>query len=230
MVNKQSDRSRDRAREDYLKAIYHLGQGGPVKAVRLAQHLSVSRASVSKSRRVLEREGLVVPNSHRGGALQLTPHGTVLALRVIRRHRLVETFLHRSLGVPLARIHEDAERIEHSISDDIARRLAQFLGNPASDPHGHRIAAQAAIARPTPEKSPADMPAGSRIVITTVDDQNAKIMRKLVALGLLPGRRALLLGNAGRGIRLRAGANIVHVPREVADSIRCVRIADAKTA
>src|SRR5580700_6697540 len=105
MVNNQRDRSRERAREDYVKAIYHLTGDAPVRAASLARHLRVSRATVSKSRRVLEAAGLVQASRGRTDTVRLTTKGLRLAVRMVRRHRLIETFLHRTLAVPLERVH-----------------------------------------------------------------------------------------------------------------------------
>jgi len=134
-----SDRSPSRAREDYVKAIYQLGGGAPVRAAAVARYLNVSRVSVSKAKRLLEGDGLLEPEPAPAKPLRLSHKGRVLAVAMVRRHRLLETFLHRSLNVPLERVHSEAERIEHVISDDLASRIAAFLGRPSNDPHGHPI-------------------------------------------------------------------------------------------
>src|SRR6202011_1657265 len=139
MVNTGADRSPERARQDYVKVIYQLGLDTPVRAAELARHLGVTRASVSKFKRMLEREKLLHAARRPTDAVRLTKKGQELAVRMVRRHRLVETFLHATLRVPLDRIHSEAERIEHAISDDVSKRLARFLDHPAVDPHGHRI-------------------------------------------------------------------------------------------
>ena len=89
MVNTVGDRSRERARQDYVKAIYRLSSAGPVRAADLARELGVTRASVSKCRRMLEREKLVFPSQRPTDGLRLTRKGEALALRMVRRHRLV---------------------------------------------------------------------------------------------------------------------------------------------
>jgi Mn-dependent DtxR family transcriptional regulator len=129
-----SDRSPARAREDYVKVIYQLGDVEPVKAADVARYLGVSPVSVSKAKRVLERDGYL-EKSTPTDRLRLTRRGRKLAVSMVRRHRLLETFLHRSLDIPLELVHAEAERIEHTISEDIALRLAQLLGHPARDPH-----------------------------------------------------------------------------------------------
>ena len=113
MVNASQDRSRERARQDYCKAILQEGDGRAVKPADVARRLGVSRASVSKLAHELARGGYI--RDLGGGQLQLTAKGHKLAVDMVRRHRIVETFLHQALGVPLERLHAEAERIEHSI-------------------------------------------------------------------------------------------------------------------
>lgn len=223
MVNRQADRSRERAREDYLKAIYQLTTRKPVKAAEVARYLRVSRASVSKIRRVLERDGLIEAPTSRVEALTLTRRGLSMALRMVRRHRLVETFLHRSLGVPLGRVHRDAEKIEHAISDDIARRLASILGNPASDPHGHPIPAPGARKARAHDVSLAAVKPGTSIEVTALDDQDESVVRRLDSLGVLPRFRGVVISNGAEGTRLRAGRREISVPRSAAARVRCVQ-------
>jgi DtxR family Mn-dependent transcriptional regulator len=233
MVNKPRDgardRSRERAREDYVKGIYHLSGDAPARAADLARHLGVSRASVSKARRVLEAAGFVRASHGRVDALRLTPKGLELAISMVRRHRLVETFLHQALGVPLERVHADAEKIEHSISDDIAQRLAEFLGNPATDPHGHPIprphsttiissAARLAEARP-----------GDSVVVTTLDDRDERSVKYLSARGMLPGLRLTVEASTASGVRVRAGRKRFTISKRAANQVRCVA-ADARQA
>ncbi len=222
MVNKQADRSRDRAREDYLKAIYHLSGRTPVKAAELARHLRVSRASVSKIRRVLERDGLIGRARRRADALILTRRGFGIAVRVVRRHRLVETFLYRSLGVPLERLHRAAEKLEHSISDDVARRLSHFLGNPDSDPHGHPIPGAGSARRERRDLTLDAIAPGKEIVVVSLDDGDEKTIRKLDALGVLPGLRAIVLSSGAGGTRLRAAGRDIRIPNPAAGRVRCM--------
>lgn len=218
MVNKQADRSRERAREDYLKAIFHLGAGAPVRATDLARFLRVSRASVSKFRRVLERESLIRRSQRRVDALTLTKRGLASAVRMVRRHRLVETFLHNSLGVPLERVHRDAEKIEHTISDDVARRLSDFLGNPAHDPHGHPIPASPSERAAAHDKDArardvilANVAPGRSVVVTMLDDEDDDAIRRLSALGILPGFAGTVVRNDAAGTRVRSSRTRKHV-------------------
>ena len=225
MVDKRNskgrDRSRERAHEDYVKAIYHLSGQAPVRAADLARYLDVSRASVSKSRRALEDAGLVRASRGRVDALRLTPKGLELAVSIVRRHRLVETFLHRELKVPLERVHFDAEKMEHAISDDIAQRLAAFLGNPRTDPHGHPIPAVhstdvAALDIRLSETSP-----GDHIVITALDDRDEASLKYLSAHGVLPGLRISVEDISSQGVRLRSGRKRLTISKRAANEVHC---------
>jgi DtxR family transcriptional regulator, Mn-dependent transcriptional regulator len=209
-----SDRSASRAREDYVKAIYQLGDAGPVKAASLARYLGVSRVSVSKAKRLLEREGLLEASTTPSSPLSLSGRGRKLAIAMVRRHRLLETFLHRLLDVPLERVHAEAERIEHVISDDIALRIAQLLGRPECDPHGHPIPYGDRDARSQPTKSLASVPVGTRARVVSLDDRDDDAIEALASARVLPGAsllveskddRRLRVSLGGRTIALRAG-------------------------
>ena len=224
MVNSSADRSPERARQDYVKVIYQLAQDTPVRSAELARHLGVTRASVSKFRRMLEREKLLYPSRRPTDALRLTKKGRQLAVRMVRRHRLVETFLHATLRVPLDRIHSEAERIEHAISDDVSARLDRFLDHPSVDPHGHRIPTGRGARRPISDAPLSTFDSGRRIIVTRIDDQRAAVVRELVTLGVLPGLRATVVGNKASGIRLRAGKRDIGLTASTALGVHCRKV------
>jgi DtxR family Mn-dependent transcriptional regulator len=202
--------TKDRAREDYVKAIYQLGNGEPVSAVNLARYLGVSRAAVTKFRRVLTSDGLAKSATSRTDPIRLTSRGTTLALNMLRRHRLVETFLHQTLGVPIDVLHSQAEAIEHVISDDVTDRLNRFLGNPQSDPHGHPIAGISRARGVDARSVLAHVPTGSRVKVEGIPDRDAAIVRRLVAQRVLPGLVANVVDRNGRSVTLRS-AERTHV-------------------
>jgi DtxR family Mn-dependent transcriptional regulator len=221
MVNNMADRSPERARQDYVKVIYQLGQRAPVKAAQLARYLGVSRASVSKFKRMLERERLLHPSQRSTDALRLTKKGEVLALRMVRRHRLVETFLHDTLRMPIERVHGEAERIEHAISDEVSSRLARFLHNPVADPHGHRIPGTSHTQSGERDRSLASLNVGDRVTITSIDDRDPEAVRRLCARGILPGLRATLERVRGAVMHLRAGRRALTLSAEDVAGVRC---------
>src|SRR5579883_57012 len=215
-----SDRSPARAREDYVKAIYQLGAEAPVRAAALARYLRVSRVAVSKAKRLLEADGLLERDRVGSQPLRLTARGTKLAVAMVRRHRLLETFLHETLHVPLERVHAEAERIEHVISDDVAMRIAALLGHPGSDPHGHAIpygdGAPARTALPTL----ASLEVGSRARVISLDDRDDEAIAALAAAGVLPGERLRVERKSADRVVVRRGHRQLTLRRDHAAMVR----------
>jgi DtxR family transcriptional regulator, Mn-dependent transcriptional regulator len=219
MLEVGSDRSALRAREDYVKAIYRLAEHGPVRAADVARHLDVSPVSVHKAKRLLEGDGLLV-SDEATKCLSLTNRGRRLAVAMVRRHRLIETFLHQTLGVPVERLHDEAERIEHVISDDIAARFARHLGYPERDPHGHAIP-YGSLAPPEPHlPSLAHVTAETTVHVISIDDQDATAVRALAKAKILPGLIAKATPHGDGAVRVRWGTNDVTLPRARAASVR----------
>jgi DtxR family transcriptional regulator, Mn-dependent transcriptional regulator len=124
--------------EDYAKAIYALEQhSGVASTTALAERLDVSAPAVSAMSKKLAAAGLVEHVRYRG--VRLTDQGRRVALEVVRHHRLLETYLHDELGVPLDRVHDEAEALEHVLSEEVEALIAAKLGHPTHDPHGEPI-------------------------------------------------------------------------------------------
>ncbi|HLY03042.1 MAG TPA: metal-dependent transcriptional regulator [Candidatus Cybelea sp.] len=215
-----SDRSPSRAREDYVKAIYQLGGGAPVRAAAVARYLNVSRVSVSKAKRLLETDGLLEAEAAPAKPLRLSRKGRALAVAMVRRHRLLETFLHRSLRVPLERLHSEAERIEHVISDDLAMRIAAFLGRPISDPHGHPIPYDDAPVAGSPLNRLASVAVGGRARVVSLDDRDDEAVGALAAAGVLPGTTVRVELSDEVKMRVRCGKRVVSLDRRHAEMVR----------
>ena len=127
-----------RSVEDYLKAIYGFSEmGKSAGTTKLARVLGVQPASVTGMIRRLTEDGLVEREPYRG--IRLTERGGQVALGVVRRHRIIESFLVQQLGFPRDEVHEEAERLEHAASDRLVERMAAVLGHPREDPHGTPI-------------------------------------------------------------------------------------------
>jgi DtxR family transcriptional regulator, Mn-dependent transcriptional regulator len=213
------DRSRARAREDYVKAICKIGAGEPVRAAAVARYLAVSRVAVSKAKRLLESEGLL----ERGAPLdplRLTRRGRKLAVAMIRRHRLLETFLHTRLRVPLERVHDEAERIEHAISDDVAWRIATLLRRPARDPHGHPIPYGDALPKSKPQTTLASLLAGTRARVESLDDRDGEAIALFAAWGVLPGSALRVEDADARRVTVRCGKRRLTLARRHAAMVR----------
>jgi DtxR family Mn-dependent transcriptional regulator len=174
--------------EDYLKAIYTIKDGtNPVSTSAIAQRLGVAPASVTQMLKKLAdmKPRLVEYRRHHG--VQLTPHGEKIALEVIRHHRLVELFLQEALGMSWDEVDQEAERLEHVVSETLADRMAEVLGHPEFDPHGD----------PIPSKS-GDMPTGIALMnlvhlapgqegtVRRVCDDDPEVLRYVASLGIVP--------------------------------------------
>lgn len=176
--------SHTQAVEDYLKAIFDLSRGGPVATSVLAERLGVTPASVTGMAKKLATMDLVTHEPYRGVAL--TDPGERIALEVIRHHRLIETYLHEALGVPWDRVHAEAERIEHVLSEDLEARMDAALGHPTVDPHGAPIPSLALEVIERDVTPLADLPVGTQGIVAEVSDHSADLLRYVGQLGLYP--------------------------------------------
>ena len=171
---------------DYLKAIWEISRSGAASTKEVANRLSVSSASVTNMFGRLQEMGLVRYERYRGASL--TRRGLVEALRLVRRHRLIETFLLEHLGYSWQDVHEEAERLEHAVSDRFTERLAKLLGHPNRDPHGDLIPAADGTFASERSKPLSETEAGQRVHIIRVSDESASVLNHLGERGLIPGR------------------------------------------
>jgi DtxR family Mn-dependent transcriptional regulator len=171
---------------DYLKAIWELAGDGTASTTEVADRLSISSASVSNMFVRLREMGFVEYERYQGASL--TEEGRVEALRLLRRHRLIETFLLKCLGYSWEKVHEEAESLEHSVSDAFTEHLAEFLGHPEHDPHGDPIPAADGSLEPDDSFPLAAAATGQRVRIYRVGDEEAATLAFLERSGLVPGR------------------------------------------
>lgn len=173
--------------EDYLKAIYQLSeQGAPVSTSAIAERLGIAAGSVTGMLKRLSEAGLVEHTRYYGA--RLTEDGMENAVRTIRRHRILELFLVDVLGYTWDRVHDEAERLEHAVSDELIDRMAVVLGEPDADPHGAPIpAGRGALFEERQYPSLADLPAGAHATLRRVPDEDAAALRYLAELDLRPG-------------------------------------------
>ena len=177
-----------RAQQDYLKALYHLhGDQRPVPTRELAQRLGISSPSVSEMVTRLTAQGLVEHDRYRGQ--QLTREGRKIALELVRHHRLLEMFLVEILGYSWDEVHDEAERLEHVISERMEQRIFDLLGRPELDPHGHAIPTRAGKVRAVSTRALSECRAGEKVVVQGVSDDDPVKLRELHRRGLLPGTR-----------------------------------------
>lgn len=171
--------------EDYLKAVWRAQEwsDAPVTPSDLATALGAARSTVSETVRRLTDQGLLSHPSY--GSIALTDEGRRQAVDVVRRHRLVETFLVRMLGYTWDEVHEDAEVIEHAVSDRFVERLDAALGHPTRDPHGDPIPGPDGTVQ-RPEATTLDLAAeGARLRVVRVADEDPELLRHLTELGLV---------------------------------------------
>jgi DtxR family Mn-dependent transcriptional regulator len=182
-----------RSQQDYLKALYQLhGDQRPVPTRELAQRLGISSPSVSEMVTRLSAQGLVEHDRYRGQ--QLTREGRKVALELVRHHRLLEMFLVQVLGYSWDEVHDEAERLEHVISERMEQRIFELLGRPELDPHGHVIPSRTGKVRPVSERTLRDCRPGERVVVQGVSDDDAGRLRELERRGLLPGTQIEVVG------------------------------------
>jgi DtxR family Mn-dependent transcriptional regulator len=172
--------------EDFLKAIYLLQQDQDrVQTTALAEALNITPPSTTEMAKKLAKANLIIHEPYRG--VRLTEAGERVALEIVRNHRLLELFLVRALGYTWDEVHDEAERLEHVISERMAQRIAEYLGNPRYDPHGDPI--------PGPEGDVVDRaltalsmwPLGKAGLVSRLRDQTPEMLRYLAQKGLVIG-------------------------------------------
>jgi DtxR family Mn-dependent transcriptional regulator len=175
--------------QNYAKAIYALEQrgNGAVTNNALAERLGVTPASASSMVKKLGELGLVTHVPYKG--VKLTGSGRRVALEVLRHHRLLELYLAESLGVPWDRVHDEAEILEHVLSEELEELIATKLGNPTHDPHGDPIPNAALEIEEQPTQALASLATGSAGVFVRVSDSDPEMLRYLAQLGITPGAR-----------------------------------------
>jgi len=177
-----------RSRQDYLKALYELAPGGePAATSHLARRLGVSAPSVTNMLTRLSSERLV-SHTPRGGA-RLTSEGRRQAIGMVRRHRILECFLVQVLGLDWSEVHDDAEVLEHHISDRVLAAMDRMIGHPSEDPHGHPIP-DARGRMPRRVLVPlSGAAAGDRATVRETLDHDPRRLARWKEMGLVPGAR-----------------------------------------
>lgn len=215
-----------RAAEDYLKAIYKLQQAtsASVSTSDLAGELARSDASVTNMVKGLAEQGLVEHVPYYG--VRLTEDGEAAALRIIRRHRVLESFLIEKLGYTWDGVHAEAERLEHAASDELIDRMARAMGDPEFDPHGAPIPSPEGEIEERPVTRLIDVEAEVPAVVREVPDEDPERLRQAGALGLFPGTRVVVVaGEEGpEGLSVRVGGEARTVDQELAAAISVERL------
>lgn len=177
--------------EDYLKIIYKLGaEGKNSSTTRIADAMGVSSASATNMVKKLAKMGLVDYQSYKGAALTKT--GQKIALEVIRHHRLLELYLMEMMGYSWDEVHDEAEKLEHHISEQFEDKIAELLDHPTHDPHGDPIPTKEGIMPKMQAEPLTSSEEGRTYLISRVKDQDPELLRYLEKVGLLPGVKVVI--------------------------------------
>ncbi len=181
--------------EDYLKAIYVLEtEGGGASTNNIAEALSVSSASVTNMLKKLSKLQLINHKSYRGA--ELTKSGEKIALEIIRHHRLLELYLKEMMGYSWDQVHEEAEKLEHHISEQFEDKIAELLNDPTHDPHGDPIPSKDGVVPEMASLAITDAEENQLYLIGRVKDQDPELLRYLEKNGILPGVKVTILDKA----------------------------------
>ncbi|WP_433965869.1 metal-dependent transcriptional regulator [Tunturiibacter gelidiferens] len=215
--------------DNYLKAIFAIGgqEEERVTSNALAERLGVAPASITNMLQKLAASSppLVEYERHRG--VRLSAAGRRRALEVLRHHRLLETFLYEVLEYPLEEVHDEAERLEHFISERFEERIAAKLGHPKFDPHGHCIPEMDGRMPKQVSRPLTDIEQDGKFLVDSVSDQDPLLLKQLKAHGITPGARLQVTSLSQEEFVLRAGNNsrALRLSRTLAGAVR-IRSAD----
>jgi DtxR family Mn-dependent transcriptional regulator len=190
--------------EDYLKSLWKLGPNN-VGTKELADYLQVTPASATKMILRLTEKGLVDHIPYKGASL--TKKGELDALSVVRRHRLLETFLSQTLGLGREQLHDEAETLEHALSKSLETAIAEYLGNPTRDPHGHPIPGPNGELYEETDLPLCDSPINIRLTVMQVPDSDPNILSWLEQNGIHPGTNLKIISrdDFDGGLNVRIG-------------------------
>ena len=216
--------------EDYIKAIYAIENetGERVGTSELAEYLDVTSPTVSSMIKKLEENGLIDREEYRG--VTLTEEGEVVALEILRHHRLLESFLSEHLDYDWADVHEEADRLEHHVSEELTDRIAEILDNPGVDPHGDPIPdADLQLPEDTDRSRLADAVEGDRVIVRRIRHQGDEELRYLSAAGVEPGVEIEVLEIAPFGlVTVRTPDGEQSLPEEIARLIETTPATEAE--
>lgn len=205
---------RTQAIEDYLKAIYLVGGDGQASTSDVAERLGVSQASVTGMLKKLSELKLIRYESYKGA--ELMHAGRLIALEVLRHHRLIETYLTEALGYAWEDVHDEAERLEHHISEEFEDRIASLLGDPKYDPHGDPIPTKDGHIPPVSQRRLADAQVGSVVTVRRVRTDDRETLRYLRTHHIMIGSSIRILGRADHDdLTLQSGRQRLTLPYHI---------------
>jgi len=191
--------------QDYLKVIYKIEEtGGSPTTNIIAERLNVTQPSVTGMTKKLAEMNLITYTPYQG--VQLTEAGRKIALEVIRHHRLLELYLARAMGYSWDRVHQEAEKLEHFISEEFEERMDEILGNPNSDPHGAPIPTKDGSIAERKLAALTSIPVGQTVRIKQISDRDSEKLCYLAGIGIYPEVLIVVLEKTPFG-----GASLVRV-------------------
>jgi len=205
--------------EDYLKSLWKLGPKD-VGTQELASHLDIKPASVTKMVHRLTEMGLVDHTPYQGASL--TRKGELEALSVVRRHRLLETFLSQTLGLGREQLHVEAERLEHALSKELEASIAEYLGNPTRDPHGHPIPSPDGELYDETDLPLSDSPINMTLTVMQVPDNDSNILSWLENNGIHPGIKLKIISrdDFDGGLNVIIGNSKIRISSSIASLVK----------
>ena len=209
--------------DNYLKAIFTLGGPGEerVTSTALAERLGVAPASITNMLQKLAASPSPLVEYELRRGVRLSAAGIRRALEMVRHHRLLEAFLYEILDYPIEEVHDEAERLEHFISERFEERIDAKLGRPKFDPHGHCIPALDGRMSKQFSTPLTDVEGNGHFVVDSVADQDAALLRRLKAHGIVPGERLQVMRSSHEEFVLRtANAKTLRLPRPLAAAVR----------
>jgi len=210
--------------DNYLKAIFALGgqEEERVASTALAERLGVTPASVTNMLQKLAASSTPFVEYEARRRVRLSAAGRRRALEILRHHRLIETFLYEVLDYPIEEVHDEAERLEHFISERFEERIDAKLGRPKLDPHGHCIPALDGKMSKQDSRPLTDIEKEGHFVVVSVSDRDATLLKLLKAHGITPGVRLHVVRSTHDELVLRTGSGSkpLHLPRSVAEAVR----------
>ena len=206
--------------EDYLKAAYRLKmEGKPATTQLLADELGVSGPSVTNMVKRLDEMRLMRHTRYQG--VELTPAGERIALEVVRHHRLLELYLAETLGYPWDQVHDEAEKLEHHVSDELEARMDSFLGYPTRDPHGDPIPTREGLIPEDTDLLLTELSDDTPATVVRVSDRDPVQLRYLAELGLIPGAQVTIVERLPFDdlTRIEVGINTHVIGRQLSRSV-----------
>lgn len=213
------------SKEDYLSTIYrHRNSEGGIKATQLAEQLEISNAAVTDMMKKLSRDGLV--NYARYKGIKLTGQGESYARNMVRRHRIWELFLQRIVGMPWDKVHDEAENLEHSSSDELVNRLEEMLDYPKFDPHGDPIPDKKGMLPKQKKMIPLSViKTGEKVEVVRVNDFDNDFLNYLSGIGIKLNKKLIIKDvlNFDKSMFIEIDGSEINISNTIAANIFVVR-------